>query len=69
MYVKKDQVTPTHYHAKKKEDIICRWGVLAIEISSQDETVRLQINGEERDISANEPIYLKAGERITMTRG
>ncbi len=69
MYVKKDQVTPTHYHATKKEDIICRWGVLAIEISSQDETVRLQINGEERDISANEPIYLKAGERITMTRG
>ena len=36
-------------------------GILAIEISSQDETVRLQINSEERDISANEPIYLESG--------
>ncbi|HZJ57649.1 MAG TPA: D-lyxose/D-mannose family sugar isomerase [Clostridia bacterium] len=69
MYIKKDQVTPTHYHANKKEDIICRWGVLAVRISSQHESVRLQINGEETDIPTGGPIYLKAGERITMTRG
>ena len=69
MYVRKGQVTPTHYHAVKKEDIICRWGVLAIELSSDEETLRLQVNGEERDIPTGEPIFLSAGERITMTKG
>jgi transposase len=39
------------------------------ECNAHDETVRLQINGEERDIPANGSIYLKAGERITMTQG
>ena len=69
MYVKKGQVTPTHYHAIKKEDIICRWGVLAVELSSDQETIRLQINGEEKDIPTGKPILLSAGERITMTKG
>ncbi|MFY9175811.1 MAG: D-lyxose/D-mannose family sugar isomerase [Caldicoprobacterales bacterium] len=69
MYVRKGQVTPTHYHAKKKEDIICRWGVLAVEISSDKDAVSLQVNGEEREIPTGKPILLSAGERITMERG
>lgn len=69
MYVKEDQVTPTHYHGCKKEDIICRWGVLAVKISSDEDMVKLQINGEERDIWTGETIFLSAGERITMTKG
>src|SRR5580698_9377682 len=32
MYSKKKQVTPMHTHGKKKEDIICRSGRLAIEL-------------------------------------
>lgn len=69
MYVKKGQITPTHYHAQKKEDIICRWGILAVELSSDDEVIRLQVNGEERDIEVGKPILLSAGERITMVKG
>lgn len=69
MYVRKGQITPTHYHAKKKEDIICRWGVLAVEITSDQDVLNLQVNGVERGISAGKPILLSAGERITMERG
>ena len=69
MYIKKGQVTPTHYHAVKKEDIICRWGVLAIEISSDQDTIRLQINGEYQELPTNKPILLSAGERITIPQG
>src|SRR5258708_33916618 len=32
MYAKRGMVTPKHYHKKKKEDIVCRWGDLAIAV-------------------------------------
>ena len=32
MYVRRNQVTPCHTHAKKKEDIICRAGRLALRV-------------------------------------
>ncbi|NLB69202.1 MAG: D-lyxose/D-mannose family sugar isomerase [Lentisphaerae bacterium] len=67
MYVRHRQVTPRHFHRAKKEDIICRWGRLAIELPSE-KSQRLQINGEWREVSPNETIILKAGERITLTR-
>ena len=67
MYVRQNQVTPRHYHAKKKEDIICRWGTLAIELPAAP--VRLQVNGEWRDIPAGKPLVLAAGERVTLTKG
>jgi D-lyxose ketol-isomerase len=68
MYVRRNQVTPTHHHASKKEDIICRWGELVIELAGDaGRTYRLQVNGEERRIPAGEPLTLTAGERITLT--
>ena len=66
MYSRRGQVAPTHYHASKKEDIICRWGRLAIKIVSDQDLVRLQINGEKRDISTRVPLILAAGERVTL---
>jgi D-lyxose ketol-isomerase len=68
MYVRHNQVTPRHYHAAKKEDIICRWGRLAIELPSSA-PVRLQVNGEARDIPPGKPLVLMSGERITLTKG
>lgn len=68
MYVRHNQVTPRHYHASKKEDIICRWGRLAIELPST-KPVRLQVNGEWRDIPPGAPFILTSGERITLTKG
>lgn len=66
MYVKKNQVTPRHYHAAKKEDIICRWGRLAIELPAAP--LRLQVNGEWREIPAGQLLVLVSGERVTLPR-
>ena len=68
MYVRQNQVTPRHYHAKKKEDIICRWGKLVIELPSA-QPVRLQVNGEFREITPGKPLVLTSGERVTLTKG
>ena len=32
MYARRNQTTPAHTHAKKKEDIICRAGELTLEL-------------------------------------
>jgi len=69
MFAKQNQVTPQHYHRAKKEDIICRWGLLAIKLFSDSSTVQLQVNGLERDISTKERLLLKSGERITLIPG
>ncbi len=69
MYARRGQVTPQHCHRAKKEDVICRVGRLAVQIHSQDAApVRLLVNGEEREVPADEPLVLTAGERITMTQ-
>ena len=69
MYVRKNQVTPDHYHGKKKEDIICRIGKLAIQLFSDEDSVKLQVNGAYRDLPVDRLLILEAGERITLTQG
>lgn len=69
MYVKHRQVTPGHHHGVKKEDIICRWGQLAVELTPVTPFVRLQVNGEDRDIPTGTPLILVSGERITLVQG
>jgi len=76
MYARKGQVTPLHTHAKKKEDIICRHGRLALELwaGHPDKTKPgipfvARVNGEERELRSGEMISLQAGERITLTPG
>ncbi|MBA4388612.1 MAG: D-lyxose/D-mannose family sugar isomerase [Verrucomicrobia bacterium] len=68
MYVGRNQVTPEHYHAAKKEDIICRWGRLAIDLRSRKRAVRLQVNGEYRNVPTGKPLVLRSGERVTLVR-
>jgi D-lyxose ketol-isomerase len=67
MYARQDQVTLQHYHASKKEDIICRWGRLAIQIHA-DQSVELKVNGKMRPVPVDQPLVLTAGERITLTQ-
>lgn len=69
MFVQPGQVTPHHCHKSKKEDIICRWGKLVIELRGEQQTVRLQVNNEWRDVSVAEPLVLQSGERVTLTSG
>ncbi len=71
MYAKKNQVTPQHYHKQKKEDIICRVGILALVLWSENkddanQTLEVQINGVKSVIESGTEIILQAGERITI---
>ena len=69
MFVKQNQVIPNHYHNKKKEDIICRVGRLAIQLFSDQPSVSVQVNGDFRDVPVDKPLILEAGERVTLTQG
>ena len=66
MYVGVKQVTPRHYHKKKKEDIICRCGELAIQLFAPTPAVRVQVNGDWREVRVDSPLILRAGERVTL---
>lgn len=76
MFARDGQTTPLHTHAKKKEDIICRHGILALELwsghpekSSPGSVFSAQVNGELRDLRNGDVVRLQAGERITLTPG
>lgn len=76
MYSQKNQVTPMHTHKKKKEDIICRSGRLAIELwkghperTRKGEVFLLSRNGEKVKVRSGEPIILQPGERVTLEPG
>lgn len=75
MYARKDQVTPAHTHAQKKEDIIARTGSLTLrlwagkpgEVEGQPCTVN--VCGEPVTIASGETLTLSAGERVTLCPG
>lgn len=76
MYARKDQKTPAHTHARKKEDIIARHGVLALRLwaGHPDKTAAnapfdLQVNGEMRSHRSGDVLLLQAGERVTLLPG
>ena len=76
MYCHRDQVTPLHTHAKKKEDIICRHGSLAIELwaghpqkTAKGKPFALKRNGKMVTVSSGDVAILAAGERVTLTPG
>lgn len=68
MFTRRGQVTAEHYHKSKKEDIICRWGRLAVRIHSRRPVVELRVNGVPRAVSTRRRLVLKAGERITLVQ-
>ena len=77
MYARRGQMTPCHTHARKKEDIICRSGELALRLwparpdSRQDfpATFTLPVNGEPASVPTGQPFSLAAGSRITLVPG
>lgn len=75
MYAKKNQKTPAHYHKQKKEDIICRKGVLAIrfwkagEDLSEDGELDVKLNGAFKTIPSGSIVKLNSGERVTILQG
>lgn len=76
MFAFRDQVTPLHTHGRKKEDIICRHGQLALELwqgkpteSPKGAAFDIAINGRMQSVSNGQVTILNAGERITLTPG
>ena len=67
--------TPAHAHAKKKEDIICRWGKLAVKVWASKPPLRentlfgIPINHEEGTVTSGSIIELEAGSRVTLVPG
>jgi len=76
MYAKKGQETPLHYHQKKKEDIICRSGTLALHCwniadgkMNTEKPFLVKKNGSFIEVQPSEKIILQSGERITILPG
>lgn len=76
MYARPGQVTPLHWHRRKKEDIICRHGRLTFELwpgapnpERRGAALTVPRNGQPFTARAGEPFTLVAGERITLVPG
>jgi D-lyxose ketol-isomerase len=75
MYAQKGMTTPAHCHRKKKEDIICRWGKLAVQVwtglpsESQGRTFSIPVNHEPLQVKSGQVIELEAGWRVTLVPG
>lgn len=78
MFVRQDQVTPFHYHARKTEDIINRGGkgtgrlVVQLYNSAEDGSfaatpVSVTCDGVRQQVEAGGTVILGAGESITLT--
>ncbi|MFA6962769.1 MAG: D-lyxose/D-mannose family sugar isomerase [Opitutaceae bacterium] len=75
MYARRNQTTPAHTHAKKKEDIICRAGELTLELwpakpgSSSPTTITVPVDGAPVTLAAGARLVLPAGSRVTLVPG
>jgi D-lyxose ketol-isomerase len=76
MYAAKDQVTPAHTHKKKKEDIICRTGILAVQLWAEDpetdkiqKSIEVKIDGIVNSLISGTIVELSAGQRVTIQPG
>jgi D-lyxose ketol-isomerase len=77
MVVQEMQVTPTHMHYKKTEDIINRGGgILVIQLWNatadhklDDSDVTVETDGQRRTVGAGETVEIHPGESITLPNG
>ncbi|MDB6015993.1 MAG: synthase delta chain [Pedosphaera sp.] len=75
MYARKGMTTPAHCHQKKKEDIICRWGKLAVRVwagspdESRHEKFILPLNHQPLEVQSSNVVELEAGSRVTLVPG
>jgi hypothetical protein len=75
MYAKRGMTTPAHIHKKKKEDIICRWGKLAVRVwagtpGADDGTeFDIPLNHEGCKVRSGDVVELEPGSRVTLVPG
>ena len=71
IYMTYRQAIPNHCHKQKKEDIICRVGVISVQLwfgtpGKWDKTGTIQVNNAKRSIHSGDILHLQAGERVTL---
>ena len=75
MYAQKGMTTPAHCHGKKKEDIICRWGRLAIQVwagvpaESGDRAFTMPVDHEAVTVRSGQIVEPPARSRVTLVPG
>ncbi|HEY4246286.1 MAG TPA: D-lyxose/D-mannose family sugar isomerase [Lacunisphaera sp.] len=76
IYLRVGQSVPAHTHRKKKEDIICRYGGLMMELRAgpaggepTGTLLRIKRSGHWIDVPEGQPFLLGAGERVTLVPG
>jgi len=75
MYARQGMTTPAHTHRKKKEDIVCRWGKLAVQVwnthpgEAGDRPFSVPLNHEAVEVAPGAVIELVAGSRVTLLPG
>ena len=76
MFARRGQVTPCHIHARKKEDISCRVGELALRLwaarpgsPAANRPFPVPVDGEAREVSPGSELRLAAGSRVTLVPG
>lgn len=75
MYAQKGMTTPAHCHRKKKEDIICRWGRLAVQVWADEpaqagsRSFSMPVNHEAVTVKSGQILELAAGSRVTLVPG
>ncbi len=76
IYLRKGQIVPLHTHGKKKEDIICRWGQLIVEVwpghpdkKANTGCFTIKRSGSFAPVVPGEKMTLEAGERVTLVPG
>ena len=77
MFARRDQATPCHTHARKKEDIICRSGKLTLQLwpdkpvpgAAQPSAFLARIDGAPAEIRTGVAFVLHAGSRVTLVPG
>lgn len=74
MYAKRGMTTPAHTHAKKKEDIIARWGTLRIQVwkgkpGTHEGEFSIPVNHESRPVRSGDFVDIPAGHRVTLVPG
>jgi D-lyxose ketol-isomerase len=76
MYARRGQATPTHAHARKKEDIICRAGELTLRLwpakpspGALKASFKARVDGRPLDVHSGADLVLAAGSRVTLEPG
>jgi D-lyxose ketol-isomerase len=76
MYARRGQGTPAHMHARKKEDIICRAGMLSLTLwpsrpdpGAAQADFPVRVDTEAAVARAGVPLLLVAGSRVTVEPG